>query len=335
MTFSASETSPKKGRPPKLVKHDCHTCVEQGQKCDRAWPHCQTCHRSGKVCGGFAMQLSWQPGFSTHRKPSKRTILRRSRWEATTGDVSGGLQLKFINEYPGEAKPNNNNELAAALHRQVRVIQSAAAFNHTSNATTDRTLEATLVTDRWRNNQFAPINLSDDIDGSNIVPGSLFTDRPYSDLQARTQHFRRIPASVMYNGHFERLEYIFERCRSALLPVCAPEIPTDKYLQDNNEFSVIPLTLNLPLNPFRYREDSLQGSDFLLRAVLALSCHHTENLSTHRQGDQISETVLNHSRTALRLLRQALNSNNVAWMSASLLDTIIVLFSLDVSTRTW
>jgi len=110
------------------------------------------------------------------------------------------------------------------------------------------------------------------------------------------------------------------------------EILLTRTRQDNNEFSVIPLTSNLPLNPFYYRKNSLKTSDFLLRAVLALSCHHTENLSSNRRTEQISAMVLDHSQTALRLLRQALNSSSVvARINASLLDTIIILFSLDVS----
>lgn len=52
------------------------------------------------------MQLSWQPGFSTHKKPTKRSIMRRPRWEAS-GDSLCPRQLEFINEYLGKETPNN------------------------------------------------------------------------------------------------------------------------------------------------------------------------------------------------------------------------------------
>lgn len=45
------------------------------------------------------MQLSWQPGFSTHRKPFKKSIIRRPRWEASS-NPSRPRELEFITEYP-------------------------------------------------------------------------------------------------------------------------------------------------------------------------------------------------------------------------------------------
>lgn len=69
----------------------------------------------------------------------------------------------------------------------------------------------------------------------------------------------------------------------------------------------------------------------MLHAVLALSCHHTENTAVSRKQDQPSETVLDHGRIALQLFRQALSCDSIARMSSSLLDTIMILFSLDVS----
>ena len=76
----------------------------------------------------------------------------------------------------------------------------------------------------------------------------------------------------------------------------------------------------------------LQKSGYLLHAVLALACHHTDHSSLRRNGrDQLSETALNHGQIALQLFRQALDGDNVAQIATSLLDTIITLFSLDVS----
>jgi hypothetical protein len=85
------------------------------------------------------------------------------------------------------------------------------------------------------------------------------------------------------------------------------------------------------MNPFRYRTAALQKSGYLLHAVLALSCHHTENSSSCSKRDRLSETVLDHGRIALQLFRQSLGTDSVGRMSSSLLDTIMILFSLDAS----
>lgn len=105
--MDCSPSTSRKGRPPRLARNDCHTCTEQRRKCDRARPRCENCQRSGKICGGFATQISWQPGFSTHKKPTKRSITRRPRWEPS-GDTLRPRQLRFINEWPGKVTPNLN-----------------------------------------------------------------------------------------------------------------------------------------------------------------------------------------------------------------------------------
>jgi hypothetical protein len=78
--------------------------------------------------------------------------------------------------------------------------------------------------------------------------------------------------------------------------------------------------------------NALQKSGYLLHAVLALACHHTDHSSLSSSGrHQLSEAVINHGQIALQLFRQALNNDNIIEIAASLLDTIITLFSLDVS----
>jgi hypothetical protein len=75
----------------------------------------------------------------------------------------------------------------------------------------------------------------------------------------------------------------------------------------------------------------LQKSGYLRHAVLALAYHQTDHSSVNHLGrNQLSETALNHARIALQLFRQALDHEDVARLATSLLDTIIVLFSLDV-----
>jgi hypothetical protein len=79
---------PSKVRPDRVTRNDCRTCVARRWNCDRAHPRCNNCETAGNVCPGYAMQLSWQPGFSLEKKPVKKTIRRRSRlrdYENSTG----------------------------------------------------------------------------------------------------------------------------------------------------------------------------------------------------------------------------------------------------------
>ena len=76
-------------------------------------------------------------------------------------------------------------------------------------------------------------------------------------------------------------------------------------------------------NPFRYSSNADHESLFLVHAVMALSCHHIDVHSP--------EKVFEHRQTALHLFRQHLVPHSVAQCRYSLLDTVVILFSLDVS----
>ena len=42
------------------AKDDCHTCSRTHQNCDRQRPRCGTCNNSGRVCGGYTLDLTWK-----------------------------------------------------------------------------------------------------------------------------------------------------------------------------------------------------------------------------------------------------------------------------------
>jgi hypothetical protein len=116
----------RKGRPPKFRGSDCHTCIELRRKCDGARPRCKNCQRSGIVCGGFTIQLSWVPGFSTHRKPTRRSIVRRSLWNLTS-EPTGARQLEFIEEHPATVairQSSASKELAVSHHPDYQIPAS-------------------------------------------------------------------------------------------------------------------------------------------------------------------------------------------------------------------
>ena len=72
------------------------------------------------------------------------------------------------------------------------------------------------------------------------------------------------------------------------------------------------------MNPFRYRTDLDREPIFLVHAVMALAGHHVE-----------SPSAQNHRHAAIQLLRLSLNAYGNA--RDAMLDTIIILFSFDVS----
>lgn len=94
---------------------------------------------------------------------------------------------------------------------------------------------------------------------------------------------------------------------------------TNLDLKDNMEFCRIPLTSDFKMNPFQYRESSVSKPMFLVHAVMALAGHHVESTSTDT-----------HRHAALQSLRQSLDKYNCAKHRDSIIDTIIILFSLDV-----
>jgi hypothetical protein len=79
------------------------------------------------------------------------------------------------------------------------------------------------------------------------------------------------------------------------------------------------LTTNLQSNPFQYRENLDPEPMFLVHAGMALAVHHVDSTSTqtHRNG-------------ALQLLCESVKMYSNAGHGYSLIDTIIILFSLDV-----
>ncbi|KAK9361523.1 fungal-specific transcription factor domain-containing protein [Lipomyces starkeyi] len=107
-----------------------------------------------------------------------------------------------------------------------------------------------------------------------------------------------VPPSILYNSLSQRFRPILDRY--------------------NREFCKIPLTSDLRINPFRYRTDLDPEPIFLVHAVMALAGHHVESPSTQ-----------NHRHAALQLLRESLNTYSNAGDGYSMLDTIIILFSLD------
>ncbi|GKZ23479.1 hypothetical protein AbraIFM66951_008513 [Aspergillus brasiliensis] len=91
----------------------------------------------------------------------------------------------------------------------------------------------------------------------------------------------------------------------------------------DSEFCVLPLTSDIPVNPFRCQRQLPQGSHILFHSILALCCQHLKRLT----GSWSAEAE-EHRRKAVQLLEGALQSKQ-ANDQFHLLEPILILFTLD------
>ncbi|RDW58181.1 hypothetical protein BP6252_13592 [Coleophoma cylindrospora] len=98
------------------------------------------------------------------------------------------------------------------------------------------------------------------------------------------------------------------------------EVLLNMYDQD---FCVVPLSGDVPSNPFRCRSETSRGSQSLLHAILAVSCYHAGRQAS--KGDYPPSDVFDHQNTAIQLYRNELNTYTGS-QAVQLLDTTMVLF---------
>ncbi|PYI08230.1 hypothetical protein BO78DRAFT_405974 [Aspergillus sclerotiicarbonarius CBS 121057] len=291
------------------------------------------------------MQLSWQPGYSLSRKPVKRPRARR------TGRADGPQQLEFIAEHPvgsqgpcsrasiepiiGYATSSDPDGISLPLSHYLtneHSVVSDSPETHFDQAARDTRvsigaphhfsgdnspardgeseLEAVFRSIDLRNNEercvslYLPGSTNSEMrgfEGWSAGLGTTFEGASYaatSNLQNITSSPASVPPSILYSCLSRRFQPILDRY--------------------NREFCRIPLTASLRRNPFQYHADLDTEPMFLVHAVMALAGHHVESTST-----------LVHRQTALQLLRENLNAYSNMEHGYSMLDTIIILFSLD------
>ena len=116
---------------------------------------------------------------------------------------------------------------------------------------------------------------------------------------------------------------MFSRCVSQLRQ---KHINCSSRAQDDQEFCTRPLTKDFAFNPFRCREETSDGTNFLFHAILALSSHHL----ARTQGDvHLKTESLNHKSTAIKLYSEALLQPDIQHLA--LLDTLLILITLEAA----
>lgn len=90
----------------------------------------------------------------------------------------------------------------------------------------------------------------------------------------------------------------------------------------DSEYCVVPITLDILMNPFRLRKETSNGSRFLLRAVLAVTLHHI----ARKDGDKsLHLRALDYHQASFSEFTQELSAdfnNDIRY-----LDTLILLFN--------
>src|SRR6266498_1498427 len=152
-----------------------------------------------------------------------------------------------------------------------------------------------------------------------LSPPSPSPSRRLDDL------FISIGPQVCYSTISDKFSGLLTMCLSAILPCRLSSLIIHP---DGQLFCQYPITNDFSTNPFRYRQETSHGSQYLLHAILALSCHfrHRSPLQREPPGDAI-----NHKNTAMVLYRDALEKDITRSKSLSLLDTALALWQVDVS----
>jgi Fungal specific transcription factor domain len=293
------------------------------------------------------MQLSWQQGFSLSRKPAKRPAPRRNRHQrfefvverpqrahrarrspsATTLTHAGSLSNSSREHsiivdthrayFQSEALEENGPSIDPSLGT-LNDEQSIRSEGSPDLETIDGTTKPHLNSYNSQDQSTSSCSL-EPTTGERNVAGPVSNTAAVSALaKISSPLFTAKPPTIVYSSLTQRFKPILNRCMYFVHTFALPN--SDIQLLDNSEFCTIPLTFHLRINPFRYRTDIDPEPTFLVHAVMALAGHHVNSTST-----------LSHRHAALQLLRQNLNAFSDTETMYSVLDTIVILFSLDVS----
>ncbi|OOF99639.1 hypothetical protein ASPCADRAFT_138322 [Aspergillus carbonarius ITEM 5010] len=247
-----------------------------------------------------SMQLSWQPGFSLSRKPVKRPRARRTKLGAL-GRADGPQQFEFIAEHPVRSQgtygagvgPTIGYEASSDLNSTNLPLADYSTNGYSTASGSPRTF-LDYATRETGSLIGAPLySLSDNL---LVKDGDSDSEAVFGTIGSSPP--TSVPPSILYSSLSQRFRPVLDRY--------------------NREFCRIPLTVNLRSNPFQYHTDLDMEPMFLVHAVMSLAGHHVESTST-----------LVHRHEALQLLRESLTTCSNLGQAYSILDAIIILFSLD------
>ncbi|PMD40625.1 hypothetical protein L207DRAFT_554328 [Hyaloscypha variabilis F] len=344
-----------------FAKTDCHTCSANQRRCDRKRPRCSSCLGKNIVCGGYPMQLTWSE--KKQPQPRAVNFLEQidDPFHLEPLSLQASIHVKDRNARYRAHKPRNfrfvTEEVGGRKHPSTGSSEACRKEKHffsgaiqesvpiqKCNISVDRTTEQGIpgipllaplqVVDHASSPTFAT-------DRNDVLDplAMLFLTDPSSDLrdyeallnELDSNHNTMAMSDVNENAVVEhRLTPTFNDPQQNLTPLGSPilhksliekfETLLNLYDQD---FCIVPLSGDVPSNPFRYQLDNSSGSQSLLHAILAVSCYHAGRQTSN--GDYPSSDVINHQNTAVKLYHEELNSFTGP-PGVQILDTTMVLF---------
>ncbi|OGM44196.1 hypothetical protein ABOM_006996 [Aspergillus bombycis] len=347
-----------------FARSDCHTCASRGQKCDRQRPQCTTCISHGRKCGGFATPLSWD-----HRRTRNRALAGQddSGEDAavTTPKIGNGQigkdpprHFKFVLGGKRDRKrrkvvQSRNTTRAEVEAKAVHPPQPVDVADSDVSPRGDDEPSFDLVALAQSEHLFDPSDSFYQHETIDIpTPQDYFASLLQTDSSAypleTPSMMERTSGEVSGFGLGDAFQDGLSFISSDMGPVeglvstlRAPTLESvsgagpgpnqplgnqhEALLQMyDTEFCVLPLTSDTALNPFRCREPLSQGSRLLFHSILALCCRHLSQIT----GTPSSEER-EHRNQAFKLLENALQSDQLARKGLTLLDPLLVLFTLD------
>jgi hypothetical protein len=96
---------------------------------------------------------------------------------------------------------------------------------------------------------------------------------------------------------------------------------------DDSYFCTIPITNDIVINPFRCRPQTSRGSKHLLHAILAITMQCVSGINV---DNALAVQSQDHRKLAEGLFKDAMVNYGTV-MDPSMVDTALILFTLDVS----
>ncbi|KAK1143722.1 hypothetical protein N8T08_006122 [Aspergillus melleus] len=347
-----------------FARTDCHTCAASGVQCDRQRPQCTTCLNRGRKCGGFATPLSWDDrrtyrGDSTEqgscvRPPAgiaeegntdpRQAAATRSRQSRPFRFVLGGKRerkrRRAVDQVPNDAYLQIFNATRTETSTGEEAIDETELEPTTDIATLETPgrlfdftglagtgyPELSVAQQDYLQSLLQAEASTTDLNGMTIMdrPGEAAGGSILEDIFEDGLQFLNAD-NLPTEGVVSTFRAPVGDPTSGLLGAGQVGNQHDALLQlYDTEFCILPLTSDTALNPFRYRKPLPQGSRLLFHAILALCCRHLSQIT----GAWSSEEK-EHRSQAMKLLEYSLRNGQLTREGLTLLDPILVLFTLD------
>ncbi|KAI9043602.1 uncharacterized protein KD926_003372 [Aspergillus affinis] len=348
-----------------FARTDCHTCAASGAQCDRQRPQCTVCLTQGQKCGGFATPLSWDerrtyrgesseqgscvgPATGTAEegnagpRGARATRARQSRpFRFVLGGKRERKRRRVVDQVPNDAYLQNfdtartdtpigeevTNDTGLESTGDMTALETPGRlFDFTGFVPGAGNPGLSVVQQDYLQALFQAEAPTTDLNGMKIMErpddttgGSILEDLFEDGLQ-------------FLNADIAPTEGVVSTFRA---PIGDPTAGTlgagqvgnqhDALLQlYDKEFCILPLTSDTALNPFRYRKPLPQGSRLLFHAILALCCRHLSQITGAWSSEERE-----HRSQAMKLLEYTLRNGQLTRERLTLLDPILVLFTLD------